>query len=193
MIILPHRRKHFRGDYTTWNPSDKTSNITLSNGNLTATHGGATVAGGVRTIGNSTNGKLYYETSKPNNSSWSVGFALDSVDMTTAGGLASGVYILFSNGSVYTDGASQGSSGLTLGSSTMLRVAIDLVAQKIWFADQTGWGSGDPALGTGGFSFSTSGNTHGYFSAFFAGTTATAEFGVSFTYAPPSGFIAIPK
>lgn len=47
--------------YATWNPSDKSANVTLSNGNLTATITANTAFYGARaTIGKSS-GKWYWE------------------------------------------------------------------------------------------------------------------------------------
>ena len=45
----------------TWNPSDKSSRLTLSGGNLTVTHTGSNISGGVRADTSKAAGKWYWE------------------------------------------------------------------------------------------------------------------------------------
>src|ERR1039458_9310106 len=66
---------------TTWNPSDKGSNITLSNGNRTAT--GATAWNSVRGTTSSSTGKLYFETVvTATDTAWIVGLGTSAMSLT---------------------------------------------------------------------------------------------------------------
>ena len=170
----------------TWNPSDKGSVVTLSNGNLTevSTPGAGLVRG---TVGLSS-GKQYFEVT--------IGSAtyIEFVDVGIATSIAGlNQYVGYdAYGWGYTDGeflnnnASAGSPAY-FNNGDVLMFAVDLDAGKLWFGVNGVWYSGDPATGTNPVYTASFGTV---FPAAGGGTT-TANFGAtSFAYTIPSGFSA---
>jgi hypothetical protein len=136
--------------YTTWNPDDKSANITLSDGNLTA----ETSSGGwnnVRSVLSVTTGKYYFEYTITDASLVQVGIVTSATNYTTYfGGDAYSVgwqlqgefYI----GALFTG---NGKTPVSLGNGDIACIALDMDAGKIWFGKNGAWiGSGDPAAGT---------------------------------------------
>lgn len=178
--------------YTTWNPLDKDSAITLSNGDLTATCTGGSHPR-VRAVDGKTSGKYYWEFTPTDNASGNnvVGVANTSspivgylgYDANSWGWLGAGL------------SRNNGSNGPTVSTWTngdVLGIAVDLGAGKIWFAKNGTWqNSGDPAAGTGAIWSNLSGTIKPACSIYDSNADITANFGASaFTYSAPSGFAA---
>lgn len=123
----------------TWNPSDKTAGLTLSNGDLKATKTTALSYENVRATVGYNSGKYYWELTVGDPSStisqdWYLGVRDVSESISTVGiaGLSAGYRPNPSNGSV-------------------ARIAVDFDNSKIWVAlDAGAWlnGGGDPETGT---------------------------------------------
>lgn len=184
----------------TWNPSDKSSRITLSGGNLVATKvSGSTSTWDMprATLGRSS-GKYYFEVLcvrlSGSDSNLMVGIANASAPLDTGAGFPGGdtngygMYLL--NGNKYHNSSPTAYSSAWDG-NTVIGVAVDLTAGKVWMANENTYGSGgDPAAGTGEAFSGLSGtffpaasqlNTNVY--------QTTGRFNASvFTYSPPSGF-----
>jgi hypothetical protein len=194
---------------TTLNTSDKSSNITLSNGNLTATFGSAS-DGGVRSVSSKTSGKYYVEFTP--GATWSggdccLGIALGSATISPPGTTtfpftAAGIAAVFagSNPAIWFNGAFTGDNLQATGIGSLLRMAVDLDNKKIWFNNPdngTRWNENatfNPATNTGGLDISALFPGAGAFVAVGAnqnGASATVNFGGSaFIGAVPSGFTA---
>lgn len=137
----------------TWNPSDKSSNITLSNADLTAikTSGSSGSWDQVRaTLGRST-GKFYFEVSCDDISSDHnsiVGICTAADSLAGFPGINANGYGLYKlTGDAYNSSTpTHILPGST--SSAVLAVAVDLSAGKIWFAINNTF-SGSPSAGTG--------------------------------------------
>lgn len=134
----------------TWNPSDKGANITLSGGNLTAAFGSAIFNNETvrATLGRST-GKYYFEVNHGGNPDYRMsGVCSANVSVSTGFVASSEGFAYFgSDGKFYTNNA-----GSTYGSTyntSVIGIAVDLDAHKLWFAKDGTWqNSGDPAAGT---------------------------------------------
>lgn len=182
---------------TTWNPSDISTNVTLSGGNLTATASGN---GAVRATAAISSGKYYFEITM---ATWiganpGPGVALASVTLpwinTTAG-----VAYVDGFGNIRINGSTSGSSLGTTASGNVIGCAVDRGANLIWFrkaaaGNWNGSGTADPATGTGGLSISAIAGSL-YPGVMFTNNTeqAVANFGgSSFVGTIPSGFTAGP-
>lgn len=143
--------------YATWNPSDKDTNVVLSNGNMRADR----VSGAGYTSVRSTNsvvGKRYFEllhnvvTTGGNTSAGGVSDGTQGISTPNYVGIASlsaGLWV--PPGNVYTNGAAIGAGlGAQPGGVTRSEWAIDATTRKIWVRlHGGGWLlGGDPALGT---------------------------------------------
>ena len=182
--------------YTTWSTTDKSSNVTLSNGNLTATWT-ASANTGVRSASGVLTGKYYFEltTGAMANTGEGVATAATAFSSAIPAGSATIVYA----GTIYINGTSSGVSLGTVSGSTTIGIALDLTNQMIWFrkAPSGNWNNNasyNPATSTGGLSISsiTSSGTLALFpvSISTSGTSNTlANFGATgFSGAVPSGF-----
>ena len=188
--------------YTTWNPSDKYSTITLSNGNLTASNPTGS-SGGVRSVDCQTSGKFYFEYTCTTQG-WSydfVGLANGTAVLNTnpySAVYGSGVVGVFESGYIWMEGGDVGYLGATISAGTIVCVAVDLTARYIWFrAGATGLWNGsstaDPASGAGGVPLSgADGGAFNVYAYVFSGTASdsvTANFGASaFAGSVPTGF-----
>ena len=175
---------------TTWNPADKDSGMTLSNGNLTvtgATGGKGTCARG--TLGQSA-GKWYYEiviSSYVQYSSPEVGIAAISGDITTDGAMNVANTIIYdaSFGNLGNAGGWIQSPGAAAVNGDVIGIAVDMDNGYIDFTKN------NVAIGT-----RISGIKTGIATAYpiiseFNGKSSTARFAAgSLTYAPPSGYNA---
>lgn len=197
---------------TTWNPSDKSSNIVLSNGNLTATLTSA-AQGAVRSTTSIASGKVYFEatltqTSTASAANYSIGIVTQSYVLNVATGIGGdlnsiGVYPLFQmqtylNNTVFDQGNAQDVT------ADVLRFAVDLTRKLFWWsstkmiAQGNAWNNrtianSNPATGIGGDSMA--GMSSGpYFVAYcdgFMPSACTANFGSSaFAGTIPAGFTA---
>jgi hypothetical protein len=183
--------------YATWNPSDKGSNVTLSNGNLTTSiqaNGQEIVASTVTT----TSGKWYWEI---HFDSTPVGGSTPFFGIATVavGGITGAL------GSTLTTWAYRGDTGnkfnnnnanaygSTLAAGDTVGIALDASGGKVWFAKNGTWqASGDPSAGTNAAYTGLSGTFRAGISgdgSFNNPIVATANFGASaFAFTPPTGF-----
>lgn len=179
---------------TTWNPSDKSANITLTNSNLTATLS-VSSANGVRSTTSNSSGKWYFEITATNisASTFRVGFANATQSLTALFGASanSGAYIA-NNGNFDINASVIGSSA-SWTTGAVLRIAVDFTNKLVWLAVGGGnWnnsGTANPATGTGGFSLSTL-SAGPYFIGFSgnANTNAATMDPTGAAFGPPSGF-----
>lgn len=176
----------------TFNPAQTHGNLTLSESNGRATNTGATGDFNTRSIQSRTTGKVYFEIEKIG-SPQSIGIC--NSGLSTAGwlgqnGNSNGLDTV--TGAVAMNGGSIGSAGLgSIPDGSILGIAIDFTAAKVWYSKNGVFGSGQvPASGTGGFAIPTG----AIFAAF-----APKDLGASgrlrtvstqFLTAPPSGFTA---
>ncbi|HVI59326.1 MAG TPA: hypothetical protein VM619_10735 [Luteimonas sp.] len=137
--------------YATWNPADKATEITLSNGNRTAEVDGLGIRTARATIAMS--GKQYFEASfAPNGDGVGIGLARSAADLFVYLGSDSagyGHYLpsndVYRGGSVAYNGATNSTSPVTVG------IAFDAATLEMWVIVEGGSGfegGGDPAAGT---------------------------------------------
>ena len=190
--------------YTTWNPDDKASVITLSNGNLTATDGGVSNFGGVRGIYFKQSGKYYWEVTcdtvtDPDDlylgiCSYNKPIATDLDPGTSGGDFA---VDRGNTSQEYHGGCTVVNVVATAASSfDTYMFAMDLDNGYLWWGLNGSWaGSGDPGTGTDPSvtGLSSSRLFAPYFSTDNIGgtTKVTANFGpTGFGWSVPSGFTA---
>ena len=191
----------FDGVATTFNPADKSTNITLSNGNLTATLG-TSGNSGVRSIGSLNNGLAYFEITATNINSagggYNAGFA--NTVSTDPGGVvanAAGAFAVgFYNGIIAINATNVGNLGSGFANGDVACIAVDFDNKKAWVRKNGGLWNNDsganPATGANGFSFSTmsgGGPYYAYYGRNYPGDSGTINLGASaFAQAVPQGF-----
>lgn len=187
---------------TTFDPSNKSSTVTLSGGNLIATGtvstGSPDATQGARgTVGHST-GKYYAEftITTLDTSNGSIGIINSSYIIGTTSPASAGSACWFNNGFVLVNGSSP-DSFLGPSGGDVVSVAVDLVNSRIWFrknannwnANGTG-GSNNPATNVGGYDISSiTGGIVYPFAGMQSNGVWTANFGGSaYAQSVPSGF-----
>jgi len=182
---------------TTWNPSDKGANITLSGSDLVATMGAAT-PNIVRSVhGFSGSEKIYFEvvcTTAGGAVGFGVGISNSSELVSTYLGDTNNSISYYADAPLYINDVSV----LTLTTYTsgdVIGVAVDNSANKIWVRKNSGsWnnsGSDDPSTATGGYSLSgvITGTRYAALEMENSGGVGTARFSSgSWTLGAPSGF-----
>lgn len=164
------------GSTTTWNPSDKSAGITLSNGNLTASYSAHT--NNVRATTGKQTGKWYWEVTVTaiaascavNTGIWPASRAIGTYIYTTTGVVRfwSGGPALAVNDVIGYAFDADGGSCAVYKNNTLYGTASVTIGGENWH----------PVIGDD--------NASGTF-------TCVANFGASaFTYTPPSGYIALP-
>lgn len=180
---------------STWNPSDKTSGVVLSNGNLTAAHTASTeITQGVRGTDSKAADKKYFEvtvdTLSGSGAFFMVGLNNSAADLSSFDGVDA--WLWASYGDTYYDGAI-GPTLSTYGQGDVIGVAVDFAAGKVWFAKNNAWQySGDPSAGTNP-ALEFTGETLFPFVQFYASGSNSFQGTVALeaadtTYDPPSGF-----
>lgn len=173
----------------TWNPSAKGGGITLSNSNLTAA-ADQNLNTSVRANVGASNGKRYFE------------MVMNSANGVIAGlmnasGNLNGQFPQDSNGWAYYHdgrrgtGGSSGAYGSSLSNGSVLRIAVDLDAGKLFFGIGSVWqGSADPVTGANPALTGVLGTLYPAFSRDGTGTPASTLIMnlSSFNYAPPTGY-----
>jgi hypothetical protein len=177
---------------TTWHPSDKNANVTLSGANLIATASGG--AGGIRAIASHSSGKYYAEfTVNAETSLLFTALANGSSTLATYPGVsdANAISMNCNDGNVWLNGANPTGSpvsscfqgGVFVGN--VVSMAVDLGNNAIWWrVNNLNWnnsGTANPATNTGGISMSGI-NAGPYYPLWFGGNTndqVTANFGGS--------------
>jgi len=185
---------------TTWNPSDKSANITLSGGNLTVTCT-SNVDGGVRSTISKSTGKVYFEyictTFNATGGDTGCGIATSSAVLTSIGAVGVGGVITFPSGNTYFNGTNRFSLGI-INNGNILCVAIDITNNLYWIRNGTGNWNGsstaNPATGTGGLDVSGLFSTNAVFACICENSTLaniSVNFGATaFVQTVPSGFAA---
>lgn len=180
---------------TTWNPSDKNANISLSGGNLVASTS-TTSFKGVRAIASASSGKKYHEITAT---------AYPSGTTQTLHGLANSTHSLSAkigddtnsigwrgDGTVRTNTSNLTAVG-AWAQGDVIGIAVDIGAALVWFRKNGGnWnnsGTANPATGVGGIALSVTGSIFPCSDVAFAGESCTANFGATaYANAAPSGF-----
>lgn len=187
------------GSGVTWNPSDKSSDITLSGSNLVATHvtGSAAYRGVRATSSKDYTSEGYFEiaiTTMDAGGYLVVGIGTSSASLTTfVGGDANGWGYYGAEGGKKTNSGSFVTYGSNFDQGNVIGIAFK--NGKIWFAKNNTW-NGNPAAGTGEAFSGITGVLYPMVSLY-DGTaplpvdSVTARFKSSaFSYSPPSGFSA---
>lgn len=177
-------------DYSTWNPSDKAANLTLSNGNLTVTATN-TVWKAVRGTVSVNNGKWYWEVTLTYaaGTNTMVGVGTSSEVLTYPGNTSQGYGYYSPDGNKYNgSGAVVYGNAYTTGD--VVGVALDLVNGKIWWSKNGVWqDSGNPSDGTNEAYGGIIGTVYAMLGIYNMNTVVTANFGESsFIYSIPTGF-----
>ena len=183
---------------STWNPSDKTSNVTLSNGNLTATSVVVSAQQAVRGTLSNSSGKYYFEvTDTTDTVSYSfigVANSNSSLSLDTAGvSDSNGAGYWAHDGTLYADTNSTRISGSTYATGDVISIAVDVTNHLIYWAKNGTWqNSANPGLGTGGADYITTLPVFPYYMLFVPNSTVvTLNTGATaFAYSIPSGFSA---
>ncbi len=184
---------------TTWNPSDKNANITLSNGNLTATNTFVVAFQSLRAVAAHSIGKYYFEShidAMTATTVYGIGNATASLSNFTGSDLNS-IGWNPNGGDIYLNGSNFGPNIQGAVTGDTVSIAVDMGNTKIWFRTNGGnWnndviGNQNPATNTGGINFSTMNAgpwlPMGTFTA--NGNANTADFGATaYAQSVPSGF-----
>ena len=179
-----------------WNPLDKPTTITLSNGNLTATNsafGNARATSSVITAG-----KYYWEMSVDNLAGNTMGGVMQQFSSLSTGvvGDASGdVGIRFDGGSVVEANTTRKSGAGAFVNGDICMIAINVATRQIWFGRNGSWlYSGDPVAGTNeAYTFANARMYPAVSFNNFAGGVTSARFSSFFmSYPVPSGFSIVP-
>lgn len=185
------------GVTATFDPANKSSTITLTNGDLTATQSAAVGAGArsAKSTNSRNSGKYYFEW-RPDaialDTSFAVGLADAVYPLNTFVGstTVSVAYYASGHGTTNDGGSTDMSKPVAVGE--WARIAVDFDTGKFWVGDSTGW-AGDPGAGTGnvpgGFAAGTT--LLAMFSAGALNDAVTVNFGATlFQYTVPAGFTA---
>lgn len=173
---------------TTWNPSDKAAQITLSNGNLTATSS-ANSGPTVRSTTSKSAGKLKIEFVVG-----AIGTAGARVGLTTAGaalssqvGIAASTLGWVSSGIFQTGGITAG-SGVTFTTGDVLGFELDFTTNKLYVSKNGVYAFGTNPATAAAFALPAATPMFAAASPNIS-TLLTANFGASaFSYAPYTGF-----
>jgi hypothetical protein len=176
--------------YTTWNPADKDSDITLSGGNLTAAAGNS-AWNSLRTIAPLGTDKYYWEVTVTALSYVMVGIGTASATLTDRIGADDYGWAHQSN-TFRGHNNSFESWGTSWGAGNVMSVAVDMTAGKIWVAKDGTWmgtPAGDPAAGTNEMYSGITGTAFPMATLYGATTIIVANFGTSaFSHSVPAGF-----
>ena len=182
--------------YALWDPANKSAALTLSDTDHTATNLATSFWRGVFGSLALSAGKVYFEASSSagfDSKLIALGVAKAAWPLTTqAGGDTNSWAIRHSQAKTYYNNVG---TSYTFSSATVMQIAVDIDAGKIWFGHDGTWvGGGDPALGTGADYTGLTGPLYPVVSLYFTSAPApdtTINAGDSaFNYTPPSGFSA---
>lgn len=183
--------------YATWNPLDKSANITLSNGNLTATGSGSWSS--VRSTVSKTSGKYYCEII-PNNSSSGeyviIGICDSTMSLTTFTGNTAYSWGWWGHQTShrYYHNSSYTETGVpSFTNNDVLQIAFDIGSNKLWFGKNGTWnGSGNPATGENPIYSDLDSSSYFVSASLYGSANVLVNFGASsFTYTLPSGFTGL--
>tara|TARA_Y100000356_G_scaffold99886_1_gene85279 strand:+ start:461 stop:4492 length:4032 start_codon:yes stop_codon:yes gene_type:complete len=129
------------GNYCTWNPLDKNSNLILSNGNLEVSETSG-LQMGVRATQWLTSGKWYWEIELVSSSSINAGGQISigvvnenqPLDGQGGAGAPTGSVVMWPTGAVYKDGLSAGTNNAYNQPGTVVGVALDMDNKTVsWY------------------------------------------------------------
>lgn len=179
----------------TWNPADKSADISLSSGNLVASRvAGSYAYRGVRaTAGKDYTDDGYFEiaiTAMESGGFITLGIATSSASLTGyVGSDAYGWGYYGADGGKKLNGGTPTAYGTNFAQGDVIGVAFK--NGKVWFAKNNTW-NGDPAAGTGEAFSGITGTLLpmvGLYDAVAPLDSITGRFSsASFSYSPPSGF-----
>jgi hypothetical protein len=183
---------------TTFNPSDKAANCALTVGNLVATCSSG-VNGWCRAVDKQIAGKFYWEVTATTIAAATTGFGISAFnsDMSSAFASNTGTCGVDRGGTVYVDGANQGTALLgTIVGGTVVCFAFDADSRLIWIrsgaaGNWNGSAGANPATGAGGILTKLGRGIPAYpaWRGAASGEVATANFGdTAFVGAVPSGY-----
>ncbi len=185
--------------YTTWNPSDKTADTTLSGGNLILAMNTPSGWKGARSILGVSSGKWYWEIRINSGSAGDIAYGLSKAGVPIdnpfffGGSAGDGYGYNGPNGNKRDTPSGDSAYGSSFGSggNDVLMTALDLDNGKIWFGLNGTWqASGDPAAGTNAAYTGVSGTYYATLASY-EEYNVTANFGATaLTYTVPSGFNA---
>ena len=180
---------------TSWNPSDKTASITLSNANLTAVTSSNNQS--VRAVDKQVSGQFYFEvTCTTIGANLGVGL-MAGAPALGGGSLVGTITIVSGGGLIYLNGVSTGITIGTVTNGSLLGLAFDITNKLAWFrVGASGNWNGNagfaPDTGIGGVNFSSLGSGFPYYPYATINNTTntiTANFGdTAFTGTVPTGF-----
>jgi hypothetical protein len=186
------------GSAATWNPADKSADVTLSGADLVATYtdAGSNAYDNVRATVGKSSGKYYSEhtVAYTNNDQRSLGVANSSASLTSYSGVDTNSIGFYMDGTVY-----YGNSLITTLQTTTpgqrVDMAVDLDNGTIWWRTNNGnWnnsGTANPATNTEGVTIGVAGTVYPFTSLrqFAAPDSDTAVFlSTSWAGTPPAGF-----
>ena len=186
---------------TAFNPSDKSSNVALSNSNKTADNDGSagTTNSGARCVYFATAGKYYFEFNIDSGAgaNMCVGICKPAQDFPNFANLTNGGAATYrGSGAIRNNGAGTGSGiGSAFAVNDRIGVAVDLTNRKVWFRkNNVAWdnnGTHDPATNVGGFStsgYDASGVTPAFGTNNSADTVTLHTLPSAWSFTAPSGF-----
>lgn len=178
---------------TTWDPANKGSNITLSNGNLTETYG-STAAAGVLSVA-AILVPSYFEltiNTALGGSTYRVGIATTGANLNSIGGADAFSWVYDAATGNKVNNGSSSAYGAGFGNGANIGIAYNPNTQKLWFRLNGTWqASGDPAADTNEAFSSVSGTFYALASQNDNGFNVTANFSATaFSYSVPTGFQA---
>lgn len=177
----------------TWNPSDKASGITLSNGNLTGLNNSGTTQGLVRaTVSIPDSIPVYFEIKADvvpgSGGNFAVGLSNNAQALTNWLGQTANSWGYWNNGNRWNNNSSTG------GYSTYTTSDVIMVARNgasIWFGKNGAW-NGDPEAGTGAAYTNLTGDLFPGLSPWADTGQGTARFSIAeLSYPLPDGFVTV--
>lgn len=184
--VVMMMRKSVVVTYATWNPSDKSSDITLSGGDLVASYNTPAANCLVRSTVSKSSGKWYWEITCTTTANYAyIGIGNASTSTVNYPGQDGNSLGYTNDGYLIKSGASFSTVPDPYITSDVLGFALDAGAGTIEFF-KNNVSQGSYSHGIAGAIYATLGTSAGA-----AANTYTANFGASaFTYTPPSGYNA---
>ncbi len=180
--------------FTTWNPADKSADITLSNGNLTMTE--TATNDGARAVAEKTSGKHYFEVTNgnpPANRSADDGLGLAVIGQSLGsnfGGGSEESWAFFTAGDKSFNNLITACADDWQQTGDVAMCAFNADTGECWFGTNGVWGgSGNPATGANPAFTGITGTIYPLGWLYSNTETFTANFGQNaWAYTPPSGF-----
>ena len=178
----------------TWTSADKSTSVSLSNGDLSASASSSQVA--VRATIGASSGRWYWEITSDSVSSSYLAVGVLTMTALLDYGLGSSSIApgaaYRSNGSI-SSSAGNSVTACSFASGTVIGVALDLDSRVIYFSVNGAWqGGADPGMSSGGLALPSTSETVFPAVSLGFGDVLTANFGQSaFAHAAQSGFAAV--